>query len=423
MADVPGKDGVKVPIKPGDLVAGGVHGGGGSKLIANFVAAAEYEIRETLPNLPQGGGYAHYLKQTLADDKMIEIVTVLKDKKGNELHSPGLLAYSWPGKIQLLDTYWESKLESVDLARKERLQIIHELFRATPDTDEHLSLNDEGYRITIGILKLHLPIADNCGSNPNFIRWPNGGGCVEKTVKADPEAFIASSTVEGDVEIASHASIVSSSVKSNGGKLVIGSQVMISSSSVNARGEIKYSSDIRSSGLSGEITPESKGGWEINSGGADGTLTIGYHARITSGSANGTVTLGDYASVQNSTVESGAALGRSVTADNSSVTGNVLVADHVHLYNARLIARQGSVTIGQTATLYDVELAALGETVTIGQETMLNNVYSKGSLSIGQRSSVQHSNFGGNVTIAPFLILCRMYGASNTEFTFSDCKN
>ncbi|GEM_PF-3827487 len=134
-----------------NLSHAGNEGGGGNLYIRNFVAVALETIAEIEKNTQES--YSIELKKSLEEVSShdnIQLVNELINPDGTVVSKKNLYAFSWPGKIQLLDIVWINWLATVEEARQHKVDIIHELFRAVD------SKMDDGYSITLVELGLGL---------------------------------------------------------------------------------------------------------------------------------------------------------------------------------------------------------------------------------------------------------------------------
>ena len=123
--------------------AGEREGGGGNLYIKNFVQIA----KETIVEIEKRSGhdYSNMLNEALkkvTKSDSIQLVKELVNKKGQPVKENNLYAYSWPGKIQLLEDTWLDWLEDLDVTRRYKADIIHELFRTIKvDMDDDYSIS------------------------------------------------------------------------------------------------------------------------------------------------------------------------------------------------------------------------------------------------------------------------------------------
>lgn len=402
---------------------GGIHGGGGSELIGNFVKAAQEEIDQTLSQVPAGKTYQPVLRDTLRNLQAIKLVTELRDENGSLVTDQGLHAYSWPGNIRLLDTHWSPRLADVAAARHNRVEIIHELFRAASPTPG-VDTNDEAYRITLQTMQLHNMTVQKNGRTYKI--WPNGGGLVDTTAKVDSTVYVdVNSDITGDVELGSGGHLTSSHITAKGGALKIGSYVGLSSGYIDGFGVIGGDSRVASGGLNGEFL--GGGSMDISSSSLSGRITansgkiviysssinsadvtLGYNARITSSSIDGgTLTVGSYASIQNS-----------VTSGTVKIGGNTTFYDS----NARGIH---PVAIGGASFIYDTSLFADVGPITLNGENTFNNSHVLSNTVIGAMSSAVRSTIGSNVKIGDEVSIMRaeVGGGVTIDSNLALCRN
>ncbi len=128
-------------------------GGAGNLYIKNFVQVAKETIVEI--EKKSENNYSNMLNQALkkvTKSDSIQLVKELVDRKGRPIEENNLYAYSWPGKIQLLEDVWLGWLEDLDIARKYKADIIHELFRTIKvDMDDDYSISI--VELQLGILE------------------------------------------------------------------------------------------------------------------------------------------------------------------------------------------------------------------------------------------------------------------------------
>jgi hypothetical protein len=166
-------------------------GGGGSKFLRNFMAVAREGIE--LVNKRAPGKYTARLEAALkgtAEADGIVFVKQLVDRQGRPLQDANLYAYSWPGKIQLLENPWLEWLETSDRAAAYIADVIHEVFRTV---DVRM---DDGF--SISIMELGLTGSGLRQPYPCWINAPKDTSRVADTVNSEPTLVYGGSTNQKD---------------------------------------------------------------------------------------------------------------------------------------------------------------------------------------------------------------------------------